>query len=136
MEGEKGFTLVELILVIVIVGIVSSIAVPWYVHYSNESRYTEAYVYVDDIKLTQKMYYLKYHQYFSALTFEEFKSHGIDVSEAQYFDFNVVGDEEKFVITAISIGYGLELIYDSLVEFDEPQPDGKKKGHFKTKKKK
>jgi len=41
---QQGFTLVELMLVVAIIGVMSSVAIPSFVRYQNRSKFAEAYV--------------------------------------------------------------------------------------------
>ncbi len=60
MKNLKGFTLVELIIVIVIVGILSIVAVPVYKGYTKKAMATEAKALLGAIVTAQKVYFAEY----------------------------------------------------------------------------
>ena len=49
-KGEKGFTLIELIIVVIIVGVLAAIALPMYSNFVEGSRCAEAIAAIDAIK--------------------------------------------------------------------------------------
>jgi|WetSurMetagenome_2_1015567.scaffolds.fasta_scaffold05061_2 type IV pilus assembly protein PilE len=55
--GEYGFSLVELMVVVALLGILSSVAVPAYVNYINRSKQTEAVTALMNAKMEQELYY-------------------------------------------------------------------------------
>jgi type IV pilus assembly protein PilE len=57
MKCSKAFTLIELMVVIVIVGILAAIAVPSYNNYISRAKVADAYVFSDALK---KLQYTKY----------------------------------------------------------------------------
>lgn len=57
MRKTKGFTLVELVIVIVIVGILSIVAVPIYRGYTRKAMATEGKALLGAIQTAQKIYY-------------------------------------------------------------------------------
>ena len=62
---RAGFTLVEMMMVVAIVGILAAISIPTYTSYLYRSRTTEAIGFLADIKARQEAYKAEYFQYCS-----------------------------------------------------------------------
>ena len=54
MSNSKGFTLIELMIVVAIVGILASIAIPSYQTYTNKAKYSEVVLAVSTVKLSME----------------------------------------------------------------------------------
>lgn len=54
---QKGFTLLELMIVIAIIGIIASIAIPSYTDYIKKGRVTEATSNLADIRIKMEQYF-------------------------------------------------------------------------------
>ena len=66
MHSKKfspGFTIVELLIVVAILGILAAVAVPAYFNYILRSHQADAYHNLLDIKAAQEMYYSMYNEY-------------------------------------------------------------------------
>jgi type IV pilus assembly protein PilA len=55
-QGEKGFTLIELMIVVAIIGILAAIAVPNFAKYSQRAKLSEARGELNQIKTLQQIH--------------------------------------------------------------------------------
>ena len=85
MRKTKGFTLVELVIVIVIVGILSIVAVPIYRGYTKKAMATEGKALLGAIQTAQKIYFAEYAS-FATQTATSFSSVlDVDARSNKYF---------------------------------------------------
>ena len=63
MSKRKGFTLIEMLVVVLIIGIIAAIALPQYQKAVLKSRYTQLMVMGDAIHRAQDAYYLAHGKY-------------------------------------------------------------------------
>ena len=104
---RKGFTLVELVIVIVIVGILSIVAVPIYRGYTRKAMGTEAKSLLGSIQTAEKVYFAEMSQYMAySGSFE--KTLDVDARANKYFttysiSTNGTGDAAKFTATVSGI---------------------------------
>ena len=103
LRHRHGFTLVELMVVIVIVGTLVSVAVPLYLHYSETAKVREGLGMMKAIITSQKLERIKKSGFYTA-TGEAastiFLEKGIDVKESVYFTYSTTGDANQFTVTA------------------------------------
>ncbi len=98
----KGFTLVELVIVIVIVGILSVVAVPVYKGYTKKAMATEGKALLGAIHTAQKVYFAEFSRFVTGA-----QSTLLDVraNTNKYFTtFSVTGSATGF--TAVTNGSG------------------------------
>ena len=98
-----GFTLVELIIVIVIVGTLVAIAVPLYSHYTETAKVREAGGMIKAIRTSQKLERIKTPSFYTATggaASTIFLQKGIDLGDSVYFTYETIGDPNQFTVTA------------------------------------
>ncbi|MEZ4287718.1 MAG: prepilin-type N-terminal cleavage/methylation domain-containing protein [Polyangiales bacterium] len=79
---NAGFTLIELMLAVAIIGVLAAIGMPTYVRYTQKSKRSEAYIALGAIGEAQEIYYEEHHAYaksFDGLLFD-ISHHGTRVS--------------------------------------------------------
>lgn len=92
-----GFTLMELLIVVIIVAILVTIALPLYDKTLETSRISEAYVQLAAIKDAESAYYTKYYRYATSLN-DLTASNPDDISAAtRYFDYS--GNSDNIALT-------------------------------------
>jgi len=62
---ESGYTLIELLTVITIIGILSTIAIPHYIAHRDKAKMATVYSTLHQIRLVQEVYKTSYQTYFS-----------------------------------------------------------------------
>jgi len=75
-NSEAGFTLVELMIVVGIVGLLVAIAVPNFISYQARSRRSEAYVNLAAVARNQSTYHAERGEYFEAGAWPDFSAYG------------------------------------------------------------
>ena len=103
LRDSTGFTLVELIIVIVIVGTLVAIAVPLYSHYTETAKVREAVGMIKAIRTSQKLERIKTSSFYTATggaASSIFLQKGIDVRDSRYFTYETIGDANQFTATA------------------------------------
>lgn len=105
MKRAKGFTLVELVIVIVIVGILSIVAVPIYRGYTRKAMATEGKSLLGTVQTAQKIYYTE-NAVFASVGKTSFTTIlDVDARPNKYFStFQVWGSGDNW--SAITTGTG------------------------------
>jgi type IV pilus assembly protein PilE len=104
LKREDGFSLPELLIVLVIIGILVMIAIPIYQNITTKAKTTEAKLMLGQVETLQKAYYMEYDRYsddVDAIGFEQNKliSEG---GKARYKIEVEKADEAAFTAVATS----------------------------------
>ena len=106
-RSQRGFTLIELMVVVTIIGILATIAVPIYSDYLREARLNEAKPFLLDIAARERLYKFKNGVYCcSGGTFDETVTGpalGIDLTNTGNFCFVVVCRDATFCASPRSV---------------------------------
>ena len=84
MRLASGFTLIELMVTLVVIGILASIALPSYNSYITRSKLTEAHQMLSDLRVKQEQRFQDARAYSAALCAPT----GAAATQVQYFDFS------------------------------------------------
>lgn len=86
LKGKKGFTLIELMVVVVIVGILASVAVPLYRGQQRRARAAEGVALLGSVRTGQLVYYAEHETFKAIPTATSYDSDiGVDASFNRYF---------------------------------------------------
>lgn len=117
IKNQKGFTLVEIMMVVIIIGILAVLAIPRYEKYTIESKLAEVAVAVGEIKTGMEKYYNSHGNSYTSIPAVTYNQHlmsalRIDLGEQENFRFEIVHSEANgrtgYIIYAILTTIGLQ----------------------------
>lgn len=111
-SGNRGFTLIELMITVAIVAIIASVALPSYTDYITRSKLTEAQGNLADLRVKMEQYYMDNRRYSATTATGTCGIPGNNtptVSNAKYFTYacasssvNAAGDQQ-YTLTAAGV---------------------------------
>jgi len=60
---NRGFSLLEVMIVVAIIAILSMIAIPIYSNYTKKARWTDAKIHLPEIRVAEEQYFAEYDKY-------------------------------------------------------------------------
>jgi type IV pilus assembly protein PilE len=99
----RGFTLVEVMIVVAIIGILSAIAIPSYTNYVTQGRITEATSRLSTLQVQMEQFYMDRRTYVGGPACTS------DATSSKYFTFSCSGTTTADAFTAQAVGKGAML---------------------------
>lgn len=96
MRNEKGFTLTELMIVIVIIGILSVVAIPKFMGTTTRAKLVESGPILMQIHSLQEAYFQEMDRYAADLKELDFTD-----PESKYFNYTLTGDSLSYLAKAV-----------------------------------
>ncbi len=99
MNKQRGFTLIEILVVVAIVAIIAAVAIPSYNSFIQKTRRTEATSLLMEIAGEQQRYYSENNSFASSLTELGYPSN-VEKSESGVYTASIIsGDASSFTAT-------------------------------------
>jgi type IV pilus assembly protein PilA len=107
-RGQKGFTLIELMIVVVIIGILAALAIPRFMRATTKSKQSEARQILKQVYTMQRAYRQEYNAYWgdavvaSAAAPAGFARIGVDIMPNARYTYTMAATANTFDCTATS----------------------------------
>lgn len=103
-RSQKGFTLIELMIVVVIIGILAALAIPRFMRATTKSKQSEAKQILKQVYVMQRAYRQEKDTYTangaSASAGGSFATLGVDIMTTARYVYSIVADSTTFTATA------------------------------------
>ena len=109
MKNHNGYTLIEMMITVAILGIVSAIAIPAYTGYLTTARMVEAKNNIAALKLAEEEFFLENNTYFDGTDADDIKTNSGSLwivtggESGVSFDYAITASSGGYIITATGI---------------------------------
>ena len=109
-RNSKGFTLIELMIVVVIIGILAALAIPRFMRSTTKSKQSEAKQLLKQVYTMQRAYKQEFNTYAlngavaDSAAWNGFAAIGVDVMTNARYQYAMVADANTFTCTATATG--------------------------------
>ena len=100
---KKAFTLIEVLIVVLVLGILATLAIPQISMAIQRSRLAEAWVNLTAIKRGEDIYYMEHSTYTTSMSDLD-----IELEDTDNFNYEILPDETGY--KAVATGYGTKYI--------------------------
>lgn len=108
LKSQQGFSLLELLLVLVIIGILAGLAIPRYMSSTTKAKQAEAKGLLHQIYLMERSHFQNHDQYWippAGLVATKdnqyaFDSIGVEIMKSARYTYSITGDQDHFVAIA------------------------------------
>ncbi len=113
-QRKKGFTLVELMIVVVIIGILAALAIPRFMASTTKSKQSEAKQILKQIYVMERAYRQEFDTYWGngisadAANPDNFSRLGVQIGPTARYTYSLVADATTFTATANAPDPGLD----------------------------
>lgn len=116
---KKGFTLLELMIVIIIVGILASLALPRFITATKKAKESEARGLLGAIRSSQLRYYVEHNNaYHVDADLSDGSGLDIDITDSQYYTYQALDGTVLDVIAEADVQAGVTGIDALEIEID------------------
>ena len=110
LKRQTGFSLLEMLIVLVIIAILVGLAIPRYTSSTTKAKQTEAKGLLHQIFLMERTYYDNHDQYWiptSGTTANKhspyaFDTLGVEIMKSARYTYTIEGDADRFTATAVA----------------------------------
>jgi type IV pilus assembly protein PilA len=105
LKNQGGFTLIELMIVVAIIGILAAVAIPQYMNFTKKSKSSEAKVIVAGFVTAEAAYFAEQNTF----TEDEINNLGDPASSAKYYAYSAtINADTSVTVTATPNGTGTD----------------------------
>lgn len=103
-KREYGFTLIELIIVVLVIGILAAIAIPSYQDYVTRSRRAEAQSYMMELAMSEEKWRANNSSYGNLQADGSISSGAAATRTTTYYNYTIAAGTNTYTITATARG--------------------------------